>query len=110
MYKKHIEQMMTAGMKLFFDLDYAVFHHFFLVVFLVAGLFKLLFTRIRFELNDGVLTVVEDIHTLREYLLMVKQQWQNSTAYDRVVTYTSSIKTNLERYRSKPSGGSDEFI
>jgi len=92
MYKRHIEHLAMVSLKYFFDLDYSMFSHFFIVALVFISLFKLFFNNIVNIFHEGVVSVKEDAFEIKSNFLTLRENWENSTTRERLTNNIQSLK------------------
>ncbi len=98
MLRKQIEQFTVVSLKFFFDLDYALFHHIFLVVLIIAGLSRLFLTKLIIAFQEGATTVKQDYQNFREVIINYKTRWMKSNACDFLMMHTRQVKENISGF------------
>jgi len=97
MYKRNIGYLIAESLKFFFNFDHTLCNHTLLVVLVAAGFFKLFFTKLAEELHDGILTVKEDILTIRSAFLALDERLATSAAHQRMINSIRTLKNNFPK-------------
>jgi hypothetical protein len=99
MLRKQIEDMMTVTLRYFFDIDYSLFNHSFLVVFVIgAGFFRLAFQSMQHELMAGVKTVKKDYFEIRHDLDGVKKWCVQQSFYTTIIGNYRVLRELFNKY------------
>ena len=92
MYKRHIEHLAMVSLKYFFDLDYNMFSHVFIVALVLISLFKLFFIKVVDIFQERMLSVKEDTARIKSNFLTLRENWENSTTRETLINNIRSLK------------------
>ena len=73
--KRHIWHIVIVSLKYFFDIDYSLCLHTFSTLIIGVGITKLFVSQAQYIFSNGLLTVKQDILTLRDQLNAYKERW-----------------------------------
>ncbi|MCW3122045.1 MAG: hypothetical protein JWQ38_1537 [Flavipsychrobacter sp.] len=96
MYKKHLGHLLTVSLKYFFDFDFSYFHNAYLMVLMLPFVIKLAIEIVGTNLHEGLITVKEDVYTIKNGLITYKQNWDNSELRDNMMSNLRTIRNNLK--------------
>ena len=98
MLRKQIEHFITISLRFFFDLDYAMFHHAFLTILIVAGLGRLFMSKLIEAFQDSAKTVKQDYLTFRELVAELRTRWINSELRAFFTTHAHQVWQNISGF------------
>ena len=77
MIRKHLEHLTIESLKFFFNLDHTVCNHLLIVALVLFGSFRIIFDSTRDFLQDGLLTVKNDLNTIKSHIETYRDQLQH---------------------------------
>ena len=92
MFKKHIEHLVIVSLKYFFDIDYTFYSHVWVTLLAISALLKICMIHAADNFSDGLLTVKEDAINIKNELIFLKQNWDNSPMREALVNSLRNIK------------------
>ena len=98
MIRKHIEHLAIESLKYFFNLDHALCNHLFLTILVAVSIFKLTIDNVGRIFHNGLLTVREDLNTIKTYITILVSRVEKAGLYESAVKRANRFTTTLSEY------------
>jgi len=92
MLKKHIVHLVIVSLKYFLDIDLTSSSHVLGTLLAIAGILKICMIHAADNLSNGLLTVKEDAINIKNDLILLKQNWDNSPMREALVNNLKNLK------------------